>query len=141
MFDVVWIPLELSRIDVPELSAASTSLLVSIQVIYLLDILVNLSKSFYDENVREVTDLEVIKLRYYESSLFLFDILSVISVLQFRKVYFTQKGLHTFFLLFRVLKAVHIKRILVEFHQKFYISSKLYFLGYLISVLTIVTSC
>ena len=90
--------------------------LISIQIIYMLDILVNFSKSFYDENVKEVIDLEIIRLRYYESSLFLFDILSVISVLQFNKVYFTAKGLHTFFLLFRVLKAVHIKRILVEFH-------------------------
>lgn len=138
LLDLVLIPLEVSLQDVEYVGALSFTLINLIQAIYVVDIWVNFCKTYNDEQVREVTDLHSIRLRYFESYDFCIDIFACAPTLAFFKIFYYKKGYNQIFLLVRIVKALKLKSIVVEFHQRFYVSSKLYFLGYLISVLIIV---
>lgn len=138
LLDLIVIPLEVSTLDVLYIGPGSLAVLVIVQLIYLMDIYVCFNKTYYTENVKEVTDKIDIGLRYFSSTAFFFDLLSCAPVLACFQIYYKSKGYNQLFLLIRFCKGFKLKEILVEFHQRFYISSKLYFLGYLASVLIIV---
>jgi hypothetical protein len=138
LLDLIIIPLELSSQDVEYIGWFSFITLTVIQACYLADIYINFNRTFYDHQVREVLDPAKIRIRYFESYEFMLDLFSCAPILAYRKIFFSSKGYNQLFLLIRIIKALKIKTILIEFHQRFYVSSKLYFLGYLISVLTIV---
>lgn len=138
LLDLIIIPLELSSQDVEYIGWFSYVTLTLIQICYLADIYINFNRTYYDQQVREVADPAKIRLRYFESYDFMVDLFSCAPILAYRKIFGSTKGYNQLFLLIRIIKALKIKTILIEFHQRFYVSSKLYFLGYLISVLTIV---
>jgi hypothetical protein len=138
LLDLIVIPLEISLLDVEYISSLGFSLINLIQIIYILDIVVNLHKTYYDKHVSEVINLTEIRLRYFQSSDFLVDILACAPLLAFRKIFFYRKGYNQLLLLIRITKSLKLKQIVVEFHQQFYVNSKLYFLSYLVSVLVIV---
>ena len=140
LLDLIIIPLELSSQDVEYIGWFSYVTLTLIQICYLADIYINFNRTYYDHQVREVADPGKIRLRYFESYDFMVDLFSCAPILAYRKIFGSTKGYNQLFLLIRIIKALKIKTILIEFHQRFYVSSKLYFLGYLISVLTIVDS-
>ena len=94
--------------------------------------------TYFDRQVKEVTVLSQVRLKYFESSFFFIDIVACSPVLMFKKIYFSAKGFNQLILLIRLLKAAKLKKILISLHQRFHISNKLYFLGYLASVLAIV---
>lgn len=138
LLDLIIIPLELSSQDVEYIGWFSFITLTVIQICYLADIYINFNRTYYDWQVREVLDPGKIRIRYFESYDFMVDLFSCAPILAYRKIFGSTKGYNQLFLLIRIIKALKIKTILIEFHQRFYVSSKLYFLGYLISVLTIV---
>ena len=138
LIDLVVIPLEISLQDVSEFSSFSLIAITVIQVTYLADIIVNLNKTYFDKHVCEVADLQAIRLRYFQSYDFLIDILACAPILAYRKIFYYPKGFNQLLLLIRIIKFFKVKQIVVEFHQRFYVNSKIYFLGYLISVLLIV---
>lgn len=138
--DLVLIPLEISLQDVESFSSFSFTVINLIQCIYIADLFINLNKSYYDKHVSEVTDLQTIRLRYFQSYDFLIDILACAPILAFKKIFFFPKGYNQMFLLIRTVKFLKIKQIVVESHQRYFVSSQVYFLSYLISVLVIVES-
>ena len=140
LLDLIVIPLEVSLQDVEYINAWSFAILSIIQVCYVADIYVSFNQTYYDGQVREVKDKKLIMLRYFESSEFAVDLFSCAPIFAFRKIFFYSKGYNQLFLLIRIVKSFKIKRILVSYHQWYYISGRLYFLAYLISVLVIVRS-
>lgn len=140
LLDLVLIPLEVSLQDIEYVGPISFALINLVQIIYIIDIWVNFSKTYHDKQVREVTDLHSIRTKYFESYDFCIDLFACAPMLAFFKIFYYTKGYNQMFLLVRIVKAFKLKSIIVEFHQRFYVSSKLYFLGYLISVLIIVNS-
>lgn len=140
LLDLVLIPLEVSLQDIEYIEPTSFSLIILVQLIYIMDIWVNFSKTYHDKQVREVTDLLSIRTKYFESYDFCIDLFACAPMLAFFKIFYYTKGYNQMFLLVRIVKAFKLKSIIVEFHQRFYVSSKLYFLGYLVSVLIIVNS-
>jgi hypothetical protein len=138
LLDLIIIPLELCSQDVEYIGWFSFITLTVIQACYLADIYINFNRTYYDHQVREVVDPSKIRIRYFESYDFMLDLFSCSPILAYRKIFCSSKGYNQLFLLIRIIKSLKIKTILIEFHQRFYVSSKLYFLGYLISVLTIV---
>ena len=140
LIDIVVIPSELCTLESTYVGILSFLLLNFVQLIYLADIFVNFNKTYYTDNVLEVTNKVDIALRYFSSPDFFSDLICCAPVLAFFQVYFKPKVYNQLFLLVRMTKGFRIKEIVVEFHQRFYVSSKLYFLGYLVSVLIIVGS-
>jgi hypothetical protein len=136
--DVFLIPLIVCQQEVQQISSLSFLLLNVVQSIYLADIYVSFNTTYFDRQVKEVTNLSKVRLKYFESSFFFLDIVSCSPILMFKKIYFTAKGFNQLILLIRLLKAAKLKKILISLHQRFHISNKLYFLGYLASVLAIV---
>lgn len=138
LLDLIIIPLEVCTLDVVYIGPWALSALNLVQLIYLIDIYVCFNKTYYTESVKEVTDKIDIGLRYFSSTAFFFDLLSCSPVLACFQIYMKPKGYNQLFLLIRFCKGFKLREILIEFHQQFYISSKVYFLGYLASVLIIV---
>lgn len=138
--DLIWIPLEISLQDVQVFSSSSFFLLLFVQLCYLLDIAVNFSRTYFDAQVKEVTELSLIRMRYFQSTDFCVDLFACAPLLAFKKIFFTPKGYNQLFLLIRIVKSFKIKKLVVYFHQRYFISSRAYFLGYLLSILIIVIS-
>ena len=136
--DVFLIPLIVSQQEVQQINTLSFLMLNIVQSIYLADIFVSFNTTYFDRQVKEVTVLSQVRLKYFESSFFFIDIVACSPVLMFKKIYFSAKGFNQLILLIRLLKAAKLKKILISLHQRFHISNKLYFLGYLASVLAIV---
>jgi len=136
--DLFLIPLIVSQQEVQQISNLSFLVLNVVQSIYLVDIHVSFNTTYFDQQVKEVTELSKVRLQYFQSSFFFVDIIVCSPILMFRKIYFTAKGFNQLILLIRLLKTAKLKKILINLHQRFHISNKLYFLGYLASVLVIV---
>jgi len=135
--DLILIPLELCLQDIERFNTTSFRILNIIQLIYLADIYICFHKSYYDKHVKEEMNLETIAIRYFESSDFCIDLFACSPIFAFFKIFYYPKGYNQLFLLVRIVKALKIKQIVIELHQKFYIDQRIYFIGYLISVLTI----
>lgn len=110
-----------------------------IQILYVVDVFINLNKTFYNKQVVEITDLQEIRLKYFQSYDFLIDLLACAPILAFRKIFYYAKGYNQLFLLVRTIKFLKIKQIVVEFHQRYFVSPRVYFLSYLVSVLIVVS--